>query len=263
MKEQGEKKFLKKLQLLGVVSDTDNLKRIKNKIESVNYLELDVNVIKILIIEDHILIAESYALALGIISKERPNYKFEIDIATSCEKAIPKLKGKIDYDIILLDISLPPYPKEKIYSGEDISLWIDKNLDSRPKIIINTCFVDHYRLYNLYENVNPDGFLTKEEADAELILEAIITVIESPPFYSNFILKMVRKNFLNKNVLDDTDRKILYELSQGATTKNLMESLAYSKTSIERKKKNIFEILEVRNNDLRTLIEEAKRRGFI
>ncbi|MFC4636479.1 DNA-binding response regulator [Dokdonia ponticola] len=259
MKKKGAYLFLKKIQLLGFINNTESLKLIEDKIDS----ELDIDQMNVLIIEDHIQIAESYALIFGMVSEKISNYDFVLDLATSCEEAIFKLKSKITYDIIFLDIRLPSFSEANIYSGEDIILWIDKNLSYRPKIIINTTFHDDYRLYNLYKNINPDGFLTKLEADSSSLLDAIVTVLESPPYYSNTVLNMVRRNFSKKQTLDDIDRRILYELSLGATTKNLTEELPYGKTSIEKRKKGLFELLEVENNNLKELLAEAKRRGFI
>ncbi|WP_299213752.1 hypothetical protein [uncultured Dokdonia sp.] len=259
--KRGEE-FLENLISANAVTNEENLKVIASEVD----FEIDeiTKDLKVLIIEDHNLIIESYELIFNNTSDSFPNYSFTIHIAKSCKEAILKLKGENVYDIILLDIRLPPYPEANIYSGEDISLWIDKKLSIRPKIIINTTFDDDYRLYNLYKNINPDGFLTKYDANSKLLSEAILTVLDSTtPFYSNKVLEMIRKNFTNKEILDDIDRKMLYLLSLGATVNYLVSQLPYGKTSVEKKKKALFEFLDVPDKDLRALIEEARRRGFI
>ena len=251
--------ILEKLQKLGFIRNSDNIESIKQKLSE----KLDSEKIKVLIIEDHQLIIEAYAITFGMTSKSLPHYNFELETATSCKEAILKLKTHTGYDLVILDIRLPPYPEENIYSGEDIAHWMDKNLNPKPKIIINTFFNDDYRLYNLYKNIDPDGFLTKDEASTASISEAIETVLESPPYYSKLILNMIRKNFSKPALLDDIDRKLIYLLSMGASTKNLTDELAYSKTSVEKRKKRIIEMLGVEGNDLRSLITTAKEKGFI
>lgn len=258
-KERG-KKLIEKLSLSNLIDGTQ-VKIIENEFKA--KLNEETKILNVLIIENHIQIIESYKQVFEIASDTYLNYNFNIETAITCEDAISKLESKNVYDIILLDIRLPPYPEKDIFSGEDISLWIDKNLPIKPKIIINTFSGSDYRLYTLYQKINPDGFIIKDEATHKVMLEAIKVVIESPPFYSKSILKMIRKNFSQIHIFDHTDRKMLYQLSIGATTKDLIKELNYSETTIGKKKSDLFTALDVDRKDLRKLILKAKRVGLI
>ena len=65
-------------------------------------------------------------------------------------------------DIVFLDIKLPPSKDGKILSGEDLGIKINQLLPD-TKIIISTTFNDNYRIHNILENINPDGFLIKND----------------------------------------------------------------------------------------------------
>ena len=261
MQKKEGKELLEQIKALGVITDKKVLRVIENEINS--KLGKKTKNFKVLIIEDHLQIIESYKFTFRKASESFTSYSFTLDTAKSCEEAILKLNSENIYDIVLLDIRLTSFPKAKIYSGEDISIWIDKNLDNKPKIIINTFFDNYHKLFKLFQNINPDGFLTKEEADTELILEAIITVIESPPFYSNTILKMLKSSFEQAELFDEIDRELIYELSIGASMKDLVEALPISKNTVEKRKNKLFVKLNTEKNNLKALIAQAKRRGLI
>ena len=64
-------------------------------------------------------------------------------------------------------------------------------------------------------------------------------------------------------LLDDIDRRILYELSIGTKTKDLPALVPLSLTGIEKRKRLLKQIFDIDSTDDRELILAAKEKGFI
>ncbi|MHB1108582.1 MAG: response regulator, partial [Lutibacter sp.] len=136
-------------------------------------------VYKVLLIDDHPIILEVYKMALKNAGLAIENAAFKIETAENSDIALQKIAiaSKSDgFDIIFLDIKLPPSSDGEILSGEDIGVEINQLLPN-SKIIISTTFNDNYRVQNILKNVNPDGFLIKNDIDTDELVEAIKTVI--------------------------------------------------------------------------------------
>lgn len=220
---------------------------------------------KVLIIDDHPLIIDSYKSALHFLSTKYDQLNFKIDIAVDCDSAIEKIVSQAnnnEFDLIFLDIKLPPSKDGKILSGEDLGIKI-KELLPQVKIIVSTTYNDYYRLYGIFTSINPDGFLIKNDVSAKQLVSAIKVVILDPPYYSKTVIQMLRKQLSNEFVLDRVDRKILYELSVGTKTKDLPSTLPLSIAGIEKRKRHLKEIFDVVKKDDRELLKKAKDSGFI
>lgn len=219
----------------------------------------------VLIVDDHPLISSAYKSAFEFISSTNKNIEFNISIVGNCDNAIQKINeaSKNDgIDIVFLDISLPPSRDGKILSGEDLGIKINQLLPD-TKIIISTTFNDNYRVQGILKNIDPEGFLIKNDITPKELVTAIETVISDPPYYSKSVLKLLRKQIANDFILDKIDRQLLYELSIGTKMKELPKILPMSMAGIEKRKRHLKEIFDVRQSDDRALILKAKEKGFI
>ncbi len=220
----------------------------------------------VLIIDDHPLITASYKSAFNNISKRDETIIFHIDMAHNCDTAYEKIKyfskTKENLDIVFLDISLPPSKDGKIISGEDLGLKINK-LIPEAKIIVSTSFDDNYRLHSILKNLNPDGFLAKRDTTPKELVTAINTILIDPPYYSKTVTKLLRKEVTSDFVLDDIDRKLLYELSLGTMMKDLPEILLLSLPAIEKRKSRIKQLFDTVSPYDKELLLKAKEKGFI
>jgi len=118
------------------------------------------------------------------------------------------------------------------------------------------------RVNSIFKNINPDGFLIKNDVGPEEIVAAIKKVINDPPYYSKSVVKMMRKFILNDFVVDELDRQLLFELSMGTKMKDIAKILPLSLAAIERRKRNLKVVFNVKKED-RELIIKAKDKGFI
>lgn len=218
----------------------------------------------VVIIDDHPLISEAYKSAFMVVAKDI--YSFNIEIAKNCDEAndliTRYLNQKKQLDIVFLDIRIPPSTDGKLLSGEDLGLKINK-LMSNVKIIVATTLNDNYRIHSILKNINPDGFLTKNDITPEELIRAIETIIEDPPYYSKTIIQLLRKEVSNDFILDDIDRRILYELSMGTRMKDLPNIVHLSIAGIEKRKRHLKQIFDAVGPEDKGLIMRAKQKGFI
>ncbi len=219
--------------------------------------------IKILMIDDHPITLYGYRNIL--ISFQDSNSNYLIDIASNCEDAYWKIHKSSEennqFDVIFLDISLPPSESLKIFSGEDLGLKI-REISPSTKIIILTMYNENFRIYNILKNISPEGLLIKSDVSPKEFFRAFSEVLNDKLYYSHTVKVLMRKQFTNNIVLDELDRNILFQLSKGVMTKDLIQFIPLSLAAIEKRKRNIKEILEIEGGDL-LLIERAKQLGFI
>ena len=220
---------------------------------------------KVLIIDDHPIIADAYKSAFEFISSENSKVNFEISIAINCDEAIEKIEDaakKNGIDIIFLDISLPQSTDGEYLSGEDLGIAIKKLLPN-CKIVVATTFNDNYRIQAILKNVNPDGFLIKNDVNKDELVFAIKTLLDGSPYYSKSVLELFRKQASIDYKIDKIDRQLLYEMSIGTKMKDLPGIIPMSMPGLERRKKQLKKLFEVKDNDDRELILKAKEKGFI
>jgi len=220
--------------------------------------------IRILMIDDHPMIIEGYQNTLLFTKKE--NQSLDIEIANNCDEAImamdKSVKTNRPFQVLFVDISLPPSKDGSMNSGEDLAIYA-RTILPKAKIIILTMFNESYRIHNIMKNINPEGFLIKSDLTSSELASAFQAVLYNPPFYSGTVNSHLRKTNESDIIIDDKNRKILYLLSQGAKNKSLAEHLGISVSAIEKRKKHLREIFLIDDCLDETLINEARKKGFI
>lgn len=219
-----------------------------------------------LIIDDHPLISEAYKSAFNHISKKDGAISFDIAVAHDCDSAFELIqsfaKGETSLDVVFLDISLPPSQDGKILSGEDLGLKINELIPD-ARIIVSTTFNDNYRIHSIFKNINPDGFLIKNDITPLELVSAIKEVITDPPYYSKTVMKLLRNQVSSEFLLDDIDRKILYEISIGTKVKDIPEIVPLSIAAVEKRRRHLKQVFNITSSDDKELISLAKEKGFI
>ncbi|MDP5158024.1 MAG: response regulator [Flaviramulus sp.] len=219
--------------------------------------------LKILMIDDHPMIIEGYQNTLLFSKKD--NQELKIDIANNCDEAIKyidKAVQELPYDVLFVDISLPPSTDGSINSGEDLAEYARKVLP-KSKIIILTMFNESFRIYNIIKTIDPEGFLIKSDLTSKELASAFQAVLKNPPFYSGTVNSHIRKTITTDIIIDDKNRKILHLLSQGIKTKNLAAHLDISLSAVEKRKKQLRDIFDVNDGQDETLLNNAKDKGFL
>ncbi|UGU16860.1 response regulator [Sinomicrobium kalidii] len=218
--------------------------------------------LKILMVDDHPMILEGYK---NVLLQIDTGYDLAIDVAGNCDTAYSKILQAIPenhYNIIFLDISLPPSADGEIMSGEDLGIRV-KELSPKTKIIVLTMFDDNFRIRNIMANLEPDSFILKNEATASILTTAFKTILDDVPYYSPTVTKLLKAQLSNTFVLDKIDRSIIYHLSKGTKTKQLPEYINLSLRAIENRKRRLKDVFGLENGDDRALLDKARECGYI
>ena len=221
-------------------------------------------VVKILMIDDHSLILEGYKSKLQE-SFSGDQFQFLINTAQDCDEAYEKIKKSLFssvYDIIFLDINLPPSKDRTFLSGEDLGKEIRKN-SPNTSLIVLTMYSENIRLLNILKNLNPEAFLIKSDITPQEFLKAFNKVRGGEVHYSKSIIEIMRKQLTSDFILDEYDRNILFHLAEGIRTKDLTEIIPLSLAAIEKRKKILKEIFEVESKGDLALVNEARKKGFL
>ena len=216
---------------------------------------------KILMVDDHPLIIEGYK---NVLNNSSSDIKYSIiDTANDLSLALSRIQNAISpYDLVCLDMNLPPAEEVELYSGEDLGTYLRKNYPD-IKLIVLTMQDNNFRLYNILKNINPEGFLIKKDIRPINLIEAFNQVLEGKSYFSHTVTELLRKQFQTENLIDASDRQILYYISIGLKTKDLPKKIPLSLAAIEKRKRLIKEALGiVSSNDL-ILINRARELGFI
>lgn len=220
--------------------------------------------LKILMIDDHPMIIEGYQNTLLYTKKD--NQELHIDIANNSDEAVSLMDIACDdltpYNVLFVDISLPPSTDGKMSSGEDLAKYARKYMP-KAKIIILTMFNESFRIHNILKTIDPDGFLIKSDLTSSELSNAFQMVLVDPPYYSSSVKQHIRRSITSDIVIDQKNRKILFLLSQGIKTKNLGQHLGITLSAIEKRKKLLKELFEIEDGQDETLLEAARKKGFV
>lgn len=219
--------------------------------------------INILMVDDHPMIIEGYQNTLLATKKEHQH--LNIDIASTCDMAnelIKKSSNNEPYDICFFDIRLPASEDGLITSGEDLAKIARVYLPD-AKVVILTMFNESFRIHNIIREIKPEGLLIKSDLTSSELAEAFQVILESPPYYSSTVRGFVNTTLSSDIHLDDVNRKILHLLSQGIKTKTLKEYIDLSMSAIEKRKKHLKMLFNVEDGNDESLLNEARKKGFL
>ncbi|MCW1147552.1 response regulator transcription factor [Flavobacterium lacisediminis] len=216
----------------------------------------------IFIAEDHQMTIEGYKMILSFSSILGDNINY-IE-ANSCEEAYLKinnaLKLNTKIDLAIIDYSMPIYRQENIFNGADVCKYL-KKIFPNCKIIILTASIDNITLFDIVQNVSPDGIATKMDVSGVVFLEIIETVLSGKKFRSSYVVEQLEEIWENEVFINEKNRLILQYLSLGFKINEIASELSVSEITI---KKRISKIRQSFNlNEDENIVKEAKSRGYI
>lgn len=216
--------------------------------------------INILIVDDHPTMIEGYK---SILNSNYPKERLAIKTAFNCEAAYECITKSIHpYDIVLLDLALPPYEPAKIFSGEDLAILIQK-LWKNTKIMMLTSHTEGFILYNLIKKINPDAMLIKSDFTAEEFLKAFQNVLDDKTYYTITAQKSIKEVGMKHSELDSYDRRIISLLAKGIKTKNIPDHIGITISAIDKRKAQIKLFFNIQKGNDEDIIKEARKRGLI
>ena len=223
-----------------------------------------MNIIRMLAVDDHEMTTLGYKFILE--DTDFDGYKVVMETAKSYESAVQKIDQSIKaipFDIILLDIQLSQGIDGPAKTGEDIGIYARK-VSPESKIVFMSSFSDNYRINSILNSVDPEGYMVKSEIDQMSLQAMVKTVLNSPPYYTQKALVAIRKKMANTDLnLDENDKKILYHLSIGTKTKDMVRYISLSLPGIENRKRHLKALFGVEKQNDQALVTESRNRGFI
>lgn len=225
---------------------------------------MEENKLNIFMIDDHPMIIEGYK---SILSFNEMGLTFNYTTAFSCKEAFQVLQKSTisSFDVVFLDLSLPPYEEEKMFSGEDLAAIIKQKLPE-TKIIILTSHAEAFMLYDLKKKIKPNGLLVKSDFSAEELLSAFEHIIQGKIYESKTVsegINEILSTGSNNVLLDEQNREIIRLLSQGVLTKNIPQYLNLGQSAVDKRKAQIKECFSIVGGSDEDIVREAKKHGFI
>lgn len=218
--------------------------------------------LNILMIDDHPSMIEGYK---SILSFNDLNYEIQVTPAYNCESAyhlITDIQSKAAYDVVFIDLSLPPFPEQNLHSGHDLATLVRMYMPS-SKIVILTSHIEAFLLYKIHREIEPEGFLVKSDFTADELLNAFHQIITGNKYRSRTVQQNINDLMANDFLLDEHYQQIITLLAQGIKTKNMPEYINITLSAIDKRKAHIKEFFNIEKGSDEDIIKEAKKRGLI
>ncbi len=147
--------------------------------------------LSLLMVDDHPFILEAYKNTLsGFKNDEYEIFTTEAENAQKGYEAI--VNSNESYNVAFLDISIPPFPEQNIFSGEDLAKLIR---DKMPKclIFLLTMHTEKLRFSNVYEEIKPEALVIKNDLTFEELIFAFEKVINGETYLSQSVIKIIEE----------------------------------------------------------------------
>ena len=216
----------------------------------------------ILIVDDHPFIIQGYKNA---ITRYNPNeFEFLIEEAKDCKSAYEIITNSetIAFDIAFLDISMPVYEEKGMFSGEDLAKLLMEYMPN-CKIILLTMYTELLKIKNLISVINPNGLVIKNDLTFDELLFGFDKVMKNEIYYSQSIQKMIDLAESEAIEIDVFDKQILFHISKGTKTTDIPQYIPISLEAIEKRKQNLKELLNLKEDSDMELVREAKNKGLL
>src|SRR5690606_2073909 len=215
---------------------------------------------RLLIVEDHILLGEGYRQVLEEIV---PKSELVIDEVRDCQSAYEILhKRDRKYDLILLDLNLPPYYSKNLESGEDLIPLI-KEFHKGSKLLVVTSHSKSIILYDLLRIHQPHGLLVKSDVSREELRVAIEHVMNGAEFRSDAVTHAMELIRSQDGYLDFHNRQIITLIAKGIKTKSMTKYLPLSTSAIDKRKAQIKDYFLISSGSDEDILREARKIGLI
>jgi DNA-binding NarL/FixJ family response regulator len=215
-----------------------------------------------LIVDDHPFIIQGYKNA---ITRYNPNeFDFLIEEAKDCKSAYEIITNSETkaFDIAFLDISMPTYEEKGMFSGEDLAKLLMEYMP-KCKIILLTMYTELLKIKNLISAINPNGLVIKNDLTFDELLFGFDKVMKNEIYYSQSIQKMIDLAESEAIEIDVFDKQILFHISKGTKTTDIPQYIPISLEAIEKRKQNLKELLNLKEDSDMELVREAKNKGLL
>jgi DNA-binding NarL/FixJ family response regulator len=147
--------------------------------------------IHVLMVDDHPFILQAYKNTLDRFKPDE--YQIHIANADSAYAGYETImNAPRDFDITLLDISIPAYREKNIESGIDLALLI-RDVMPKCKIVLLTMHTEKLRFKYFADTIQPEGLVVKNDLTFEELILAFDKIVDGEKYYSETIIKMIHE----------------------------------------------------------------------
>ncbi len=216
----------------------------------------------ILIVDDHPFIIQGYKNAITRYNTNE--FEFLIEEAKDCKSAYEIITNSETkaFDIAFLDISMPTYEEKGMFSGEDLAKLLMEYMPN-CKIILLTMYTELLKIKNLISAINPNGLVIKNDLTFDELLFGFDKVMKNEIYYSQSIQKMIDLAESEAIEIDVFDKQILFHISKGTKTTDISQYIPISLEAIEKRKQNLKDLLNIKEDSDMELVREAKNKGLL
>ena len=216
----------------------------------------------ILIVDDHPFIIQGYKNAITRYNTNE--FEFLIAEAKDCKSAYEIITNSETkaFDIAFLDISMPTYEEKGMFSGEDLAKLLMEYMP-KCKIILLTMYTELLKIKNLISAINPNGLVIKNDLTFDELLFGFDKVMKNEIYYSQSIQKMIDLAESEAIEIDVFDKQILFHISKGTKTTDIPQYIPISLEAIEKRKQNLKELLNLKEDSDMELVREANNKGLL
>lgn len=200
----------------------------------------------IFIVDDHYLVIEGIRSLLH--NEKNMEWMGHAMNAASC---LDFLKNH-QPDVILMDVNLPDK------SGTELCKEVKKLYPSVCIVGLST-FNQQAVVRNMMEN-GASGYVLKNATKEEL-LEAIDTVVNGDPYFSQEVVHSLSEPQPQQPVITRREKEVLQLIAEGLTNAEIAEKLFISVPTVNTHRKSILEKFDVKNTA--TLIGKAIKLGIV
>lgn len=217
--------------------------------------------LRILVIDDHFLLVEGYKSAF---KKIMPDTEIEIVEAYNCESAYNLITGSNnrDFDLVFLDISLPPFHEKRINDGGDIGALIRREWP-KCKILALTSHPESILLYDFYKRLRPEGLMVKSDFTVKDLEYSLKVIHGGGQYVSSTVRSAIAAIGSKERFLDNINRQIISFLAKGIKTKSMGKYLPLSVSAIDKRKAHIKDYFLIAKGTDEDIIREARKAGLI
>jgi DNA-binding NarL/FixJ family response regulator len=192
---------------------------------------------KIIIVDDHPLFANSLAMMISAMSDFEITHTFKNGLEFI--NFLKENNSESLPNIILLDINMP------ILNGIETMSWIKKNM---PKLdVIALSVNDDEKVVLKMVKLGVKGYLLKD-CEPETFIEALNIVYKKGFFYSDKISKYIFESILKpkKNLFNDKELDFIKYSCSELTYKEIAEKMCVSFKTVDNYRESVFDRLNVK-----------------
>jgi DNA-binding NarL/FixJ family response regulator len=157
---------------------------------------------------------------------------------------------------------MPAYEEKGMLSGEDLAKLLMEYMP-KCKIILLTMYTELLKIKNIINIINPNGLVIKNDLTFDVLLFGFDKVIKNEIYYSESIQKMIDLAESETIEIDVFDKQILFHISKGTKTTDIPQYIPISLEAIEKRKQNLKELLNLKDDSDIELVREAKNKGLL